>query len=78
MRMVKLESKIEKKNEKKLINYLIILIFFRKLSQKTPITNTPFIEIPPNTDLLYRIHLKNFVDVTDMSLMQPIERLSLA
>jgi hypothetical protein len=54
------------------------LIFFRKLSQKTPITNTPFIEIPPNTDLLYRIHLKNFVDVTDMSLMQPIERLSLA
>jgi hypothetical protein len=67
-----------KKKNKKLIIYLIILVYFRKLSQKIPINNTPFIEIPPNTDLLYRIHLKSFVDVTDMSLMQPIERLSLA
>lgn len=35
-------------------------------------------DIPPNATLLYKIHLKEFTDVTDLNLMSPVERLSLA
>lgn len=35
-------------------------------------------DIPPNATLLYKIHLKEFNNVTEFSIMGPIERLSLA
>lgn len=35
-------------------------------------------DIPANATLLYKIHLKDFHDITDLNMMFPVERLSLA
>lgn len=35
-------------------------------------------DIPANASLVYKIHLKDFNDITEFNLMSPVERLSLA
>ena len=35
-------------------------------------------DIPPNATLFYKVHLKNFEEITELNIMRPVERLSLA